>query len=131
MSTWTAVYRDGNGATQMTEVEAETRPEVYESLARKGIHPLNVVEGSLRPGADKGRKRKRKPAEGSAGNRTRLLLLLLLLLVAGAYAWYRWGNVRCPWLDEVGYKLGVKPIPTEVEDRLRPPGKISVRIADP
>ena len=113
MSVWTAVWRDADGATRMEEVESPSRPGAYQALAAKGIRPVNVIEGSLKKG---GSARARRARTSGDGGRLAFLLAVLILVAAGAVVWYRWiGPAR----------------QAQVRERLRPPGKVTIRLSEP
>lgn len=71
-------------------------------------------DGKYRP-RPQGRKPSRKAREGTSRSRIVFLLSLLVLVAACAFIWYRWiGPDR----------------QAAVRDRLRPPGKISIKPAE-
>ncbi|MBQ6136648.1 MAG: hypothetical protein IJI73_04670 [Kiritimatiellae bacterium] len=115
--TWTIIYRDKDGATKMMEVVADSRTDVYPILTEKGIHPLSIQPGKkVETSGKSGKKRKAHRGESSWSSRLKFLVSLLLLAAVLAVAWYF-------WIGPEGQN--------EVREAVRPPGKVSIQIADP
>ena len=118
--TWTIIYRGDDGTTQMLEVEAASRTDVYPTLTKKGIHPLSIQPGSKSELSGKGSSKRKKNRGDSGGSAVRSLFLLLLALAL---------------LSGAGYMVWLKILDPGQQDRvresLRPPGKVSIQISEP
>ena len=117
--TWTIIYRGEGGTTQIMEVEAESRTDVYPILTKQGIHPLSIQPGTR--GEVSGRAKRHKTHHGKSSGQSLksrvVFLFFLLLLTAGlVVAWLAW----------------IGPCEREkVREKVRPPGKVSIQIASP
>lgn len=119
--TWTIIYRGEGGTTQIMEVEAESRTDVYPILTKRGIHPLSIQPGTRGEVAGRAKRHKTRlgKAKGQSVKSRAVFLFFLLLLVAGlVVAWLAW----------------IGPCEREkVRERVhpRPPGKVSIQISNP
>lgn len=112
---WTVTYRDKEGKPQVLELDGENRGVVFSELRKRGITPLNVIEGaaSEKKGKDKKKKSKKDRGEPS-GTLLTWIIVLLLFAVIGVALW-------CILPSDVR---------SSAREKARPAGKISIQIAN-
>ena len=108
---WTVTYRDKEGKPQALELDGENRGVVFSELRKRGITPLNVIEGAV---SDKKGKDKKKSKKEPSGTLLNWVIVLLLFAVIGVALW-------CILPSDVR---------SSGEQKARPAGKISIQIAD-
>ncbi|MGN0843192.1 MAG: hypothetical protein ACI4QF_07995 [Kiritimatiellia bacterium] len=108
---WTVTYRDKEGKPQALELDGENRGVVFSELRKRGITPLNVIEGAV---SDKKGKDKKKSKKEPSETLLNWVIVLLLFAVIGVALW-------CILPSDVR---------SSVEQKARPAGKISIQIAD-
>ena len=111
---WTVTYRDKEGKPQALELDGENRGVVFSELRKRGITPLNVIEGAVSDKKGKNKKKSKKEEKEPSGTLLNWVIVLLLFAVIGVALW-------CILPSDVR---------SSVEQKARPAGKISIQIAD-
>lgn len=111
---WTVTYRDKEGKPQVLELDGENRGVVFSELRKRGITPLNVIEGSASDKKGKDKKKMKKDKGESSGTLMTWVIVLLLFAVIGVALW-------CILPSDVR---------SSAREKVRPAGKISIQIAN-
>ena len=111
---WTVTYRDKEGKPQALELDGENRGVVFSELRKRGITPLNVIEGAVSDKKGKNKKKSKKEKKEPSGTLLNWVIVLLLFAVIGVALW-------CILPSDVR---------SSVEQKARPAGKISIQMAD-